>query len=503
MSGRVNACKFLADVYLVCSRLAFENGSPGEALAFAKRCVKLNYRAWAGLESRTGNTSTAHSVDLADSEVDSATEGMSGLTLSTAKAPTVMSTTHEALDGAAFWTLVPSLYRGLHHLSTILSHHGMFQEAIYWTQQASKIVETAKATPLIMHNLTVAGHHWARGGHVEKGAELLTQGKNVCDDIKNKVTVALHSCLGNLHRMRGDAKEELAAYEEAERMLGEITAERFINGLEHMPPLEGLERDMAKLAVGATPVPAEKASSRSRSRPPAKGGRATRDKNPKVEIKSCPSSAECVELHGLRGSVLRLKAVALALQRQSSAAASLLQEAGSCHGDQQSFVQQRICNAKHLMQQSLEEMAADAVFCVLQESTISFPSIAVAGKTHQRLLSDKTLSDKALSAVNRPCPPQKSPLKSNAKKGERSASPARVDFVHTLHLARASVSDVLGVAMRYGSTATVHSISSALSRITMLLSAANPGKDKSLVHPAMAAYSMGESKDVDGDGFAR
>ncbi|KAI9823939.1 MAG: hypothetical protein M1832_002257 [Thelocarpon impressellum] len=481
VSARVITNRLVADAYHVCSRMAFERGNTGQALACAKRCVKLNYRAWAGLENRYGKKPLSGAAESTESEADIPTEGMSGLAIASAAMPTVVSTTHEALKGAPFWTLVPSLFHGLGNLSRILSHQGMFQEAIYYAQQALRIVEAVDATNLMAENLSVSGDIWARSGQVEKGGELLARGSEIARHHGNsKVTVSMHCYLGQLHRLRGSVEEELAAYDEAERLLSEISTESFINGLERLPERSnGLEESFARLTVEEGPRAAKAAPPRSLKQTTARTKRPVTAKA-RAPAKSSAASAECTELLGLRGNICRLKALALMVQRRSNLAADLLQEAESYQGDQRSVIQQKLGNARHLLQHSLEKMSADAVFCVLQESTISFPAIAGTAR-----LSSKHVLDRVQRLS-----PRKSPSRAIARKTIRSASPIEEDFVDTLRRGRESVLQVLLCAMRHGSTSTIHAVSSALSRFIMLSSAASPSKAHGSVHPVMATYAM-------------
>ncbi|KAI9847875.1 MAG: hypothetical protein M1838_000709 [Thelocarpon superellum] len=478
-TSRVSATRLAAEAHLIASRAALEKGSASRALAHAKTCVRLNYRAWAGLESQAGVKAASAPLAVADPELDATTSGMASMALSGA-IPHIKSTTHDALNGAAFWTLVSPLHRGLGNLSELFAHHGMFQEAIYYTQQAQKVVEAVDATSRIVHSLAVAGHLWTRGGQMASGTETLDQAQGLVRECAlSQASVLLHCWIGNLHRQQGSEQLELAAYLEAEKALDEISTHRFIEGLERFStPADELRQQMATLAIDALPPPRRArpgASARGRK---AQVSRTGKNVSSRPVPEATRSSIEPAGLARLRGMLLRLKALAMTTRRNCESARGLLADAACRAHDQQGLIDQHIVTTKHLLQQSLDQMSANAVFCVLRESTISFPSAAMALR-----------AEKSPGSVTRHSPPRPSPVKTGSRRTAQAAIPAE-DFIDLLRQGRDHVTDVLALALRSGSTSAIHQISSALSGVIMLLAAASPGKTHKVVHPAMAVYAM-------------
>jgi separase len=165
------------------------------------------------------------------------------------------------------------------------------------------------------------------------------------------------------------------------------------------------------------------------------------------------------------------------LQSKSELAASLLSDARSLPTGHHDIVQQRLSDAKFLLLQAIDEMSADAVFCILQDSTISFPSVANGPRSADKNLLDRSPGRQIRLSPRKPPKPRLS---------------AAADFVDILRQARDSISEVLATAIQQCSTPTIHTISSVLSGIAMLLSAASPVKGKGFAHPHLATYSMGK-----------
>ncbi len=109
--GRVRFNRIIADACFVSSLLAINHGNHKDAARHAKQCVVLNRRVWSALEAKCNakkivQTETEEGPPNGNFDPLSSMRNDKGM-------PLVMSTTHDSLDGADFWALVPALYRGL------------------------------------------------------------------------------------------------------------------------------------------------------------------------------------------------------------------------------------------------------------------------------------------------------------------------------------------------------------------------------------------------------
>ncbi|KAI9724848.1 MAG: hypothetical protein M1812_000124 [Candelaria pacifica] len=490
LSGRIKMNRLLADATHVCSLLDFERGQPNEALAHAKRSVSLNQRAWAVLEHLAGKQCKIVSAEARNSDLEELTDGMSALPSTLHGAPPVpppiMTTTHESLKGPRFWSLIPSLYEGLCQLSRLYSHQGMFQEVNHYNEQARKIAISVHATNFISRSLATSGDISVRGGHVAKGESILREATSSCMGLEEcKGTADLHCSLGYLFHIQSNWLDGIKSFEKAEAILDRLTEKAYISALDRLPTSrDGLEERLSQLTLKDRSVPYKARSSKSIKAPFIKSRRLAPPKAAKVAVKSTiQMTEECPQLLRLQREVLRQKALALILQQKVDLAASLLQEAESMPDTRQGLVQQRLIMAKQLLTRALEGLAADAVFCVLPESTISFPSVAVASKSR--------LSDRSPGKVMRLSPQRKSPAKvTTHRKVARPKTSVRDESIALLHEARETLLEVQSTAIQMCSISVVHKISNVLSSTIILLSAVSSSLSKVAVQAASVAFSM-------------
>lgn len=205
----------------------FVQGNPNDALAHARRCVRLNQRAWAGLECLSKDKTTA-------SKTESLIEGMAALTTTDSLGSKIHSTTLAALTAPLLWPLVSALYSGYLQVSNIYRHQGMIREAEYFLDQTLKIVEAVKATPRVAKAMTVYGDLKVRAGLVVEGEEMLEKARRLITN--GNGVVDFEVAAGNLERMRGDWQEESEAYERAEKHLEQLMAVDRIKGLGSFTP---------------------------------------------------------------------------------------------------------------------------------------------------------------------------------------------------------------------------------------------------------------------------
>ncbi|KAI9798072.1 MAG: hypothetical protein M1833_004969 [Piccolia ochrophora] len=492
VAERVKTNRLIAYANYVFSKACFEKGKLNEALAFAKRSVKLNYRAWAGIENNVKKASRNKMRGGIDSETDIASDSASAGTSLGVVEPPVLSTTHESLCGPQFWSLVPSLFQGLEHISRLFAHRGMSQEAIYYAEQGQKIVDTVQSMPLIVQNLITMGDLYVRGSHFEKGGALLEKGKDhIVNLTKSKSAIHLHCALGYLRRLQHDRTGEVLEYSRAHEVLTEISDPAFINDLGHdQASPDGIEQQMAALTLASAPTK-RKIVKRGAKTATIKDSAPAMQHSTKLVPKASGAVDECSELQVIRGNLLRLKAHVEVQQRGLEQATSMLAEAEGYVKSQNGFLQQRISVTRRFLCESLEEMARDAVFCVLEESTISFPSVASVAKIGQRLITEKSPRK-----IDWQSPPRKVLAKVTQKKKQGSKSSDRVGFTTLLEQARETISEIVPLAIYSCSTSTLHALSSLLSSISMLLSAACGGKAKSAMHPLATVYALELSRSM-------
>jgi separase len=147
------------------------------------------------------------------------------------------------------------------------------------------------------------------------------------------------------------------------------------------------------------------------------------------------------------------------------------------------IVEQGLGMAYQLLIQSMEQMNADPVYSVLQESTISFPSIVGQSR------ADRSTGDRL--SVGKHSPTRKLQETKGGKGRARSKSPAPNSFIDKLRQAQEQLTEVHSVALLVAPVSILHTISALLNNIAILLSAAGQVKGKPLAHPGFASCSIG------------
>lgn len=517
ISQRLRYNSILANACYVYSLLAASKGSHKEAARYAKQCVTLNRRMWAALESKNN----AQKAALAESEA-STVDGSSKLAFEPLTSmrddkgvPIVSSNTHDALGGADFWFMVPSLYRGLMQHSQVFANQGLLHEAIYVAEQAEKVALATRSPSLMTDNASWQAACWAQSGRPDKAGPLL-KALDQPSDRKSLSVAAYHSAIARVHHCTGDFDEEIASYDVLEQLLNDLTSPAYIRSLGAIHPdldslasqIAGMSLETSKAKTTKTPAttraqkPSVKPASRPTSRTGARSATGTRSRTgaasaasvtsttksaskgrPKSMI-AAPSSDtvstadQCMTLRALQAEVLHRGVLANLLQDNLKAATVLIERVQELQVGADRDVQHIWAKFKLMLAESAQQIAADFAFNTLPESTIAFPAIG----TKDRRMSEGVLVKKVTPAV---------PAKAKGSRGKKAAVVAKTDFTDTLRQAREHLLEVHALSATHGSNHLFQQVSNALGHITVLLSAVSEARGS--VHPLYAAYTSGKS----------
>lgn len=520
ISQRLRYNSILANACYVYSLLAASKGSHREAARYAKQCVTLNRRMWAALESKVNSQKAA----LAESEI-STLEGSSKLgfdPLASMRddkgAPIVSSNTHDALGGAAFWFMVPSLYRGLMQHSQVFANQGLLHEAIYVAEQAEKVALATGSASLVTENTSWQAACWAQSGRPDKAGPLL-KALDQPVDRKCLSVAAYYSAIARVHHCTGDFDEEIASYGVLEQLLEDLTSPAYIKSLGAIHPgldslasqIAGMSLETSKAKTSRAPATSKaqktiaKPASRPTSRAGAKSATGTRSRAgtasaasatsttksaPKGRPKSmiaAPSSEvvnttdQCTTLRALQAEVLHRGVLANLLQDNLKAATALIERVQELQVGADRDVQHTWAKFKLMLAESAQQMAADFAFNTLPESTIAFPAIG----TKDRRMSEGVLATKTIPTA---------PAKAKGGRAKKATAVAKINFTDTLRQARDHLLEVHALSATHGSNHLFQQVSSALGHITVLLSAVSEARGS--VHPLYAAYTSGESQSL-------
>lgn len=461
----------VSDAYMMYSMLALEKGSAHTALAHAKQSLRLVRRAWANTEEQVRRKS----VD-STSDVEKLAEDISHLNVSTMTLP-VKAMGAQVCQGSTFWALITPLFRCLIHLSGLFAHHGLFLETVYYAEQAYKLVKEVGSEGHLAVAAACLGSTWLKAGILDQGSEYLMEAKQLYksfDKTRNTASVALN--LGHMYNVLGEPEQAMSSYDEAEAVIRSIGSHQYINGLEApVDPSEALEQTMAQMTLTKRKTPAPRKIA---TKAPVKRKTTTRAKSPIEVITSI--AAECPQLTSLTASIVRQKARGLVDTKKFDDALTLLQSVDVLGLSQIDTVDHGIAMATQLLCESLEQMTADPVYSVLQDSTISFPSVVGLAKAAGDRLSVVKISP---------------PPKVRAGRGNRelagSKSPAPDSFFDKLRQAQEYLTEAHSRALHVAPISVVHTASALLNSVAILLSAAGQVKGRSLANPGLASSSIG------------
>ncbi|KFY46711.1 hypothetical protein V495_02284 [Pseudogymnoascus sp. VKM F-4514 (FW-929)] len=450
-SDRDGNDRIIADASIVYSDLALQQGKPQEALIHAKRSLRIIARAWKRAErhqvSRARKTQSSD-----DSAMDRMVEESSNLNLSTTSAGSPQVQNIEI--GPSAWMLARPMFRCFVHLSQVYTHHGMFQDTIYYAEQAHKIAVSIDSTNYIVEALALIGGAWLKAGNTEKATEFLTQAKDLAAVQKEAQTlVVLSGNLGSLHSVHGDKTAELAAYGEAERTLNSLTNSTYISDLDRVFDVTViLQAEISRLTIDDTKKrgrPARKTVAKA----PARKKEAVSKQQATAPISI---SEQCVGLVSLKGAILRQKARSFAKWNRFEDSSMVLEEAAEYSLSSLDAIETHVAQAECLFRQSSALLPSDSVYSVLQDSTISFPAV----------VGSKTASLERVSAA-RTTPPRKN------QSSARNASVPRgstMSWVDPLKQAHDHLVEAYSTASQISSTRVLTQIASFLNTTSLLLS---------------------------------
>ncbi|KAL4883011.1 Separin [Aspergillus karnatakaensis] len=431
--------RLVADVAYMSSRLSFAQGSIKDALYFAKLAVRLNCRIWAKVE-KLAQKKQEKAAPADSSELEIVVEGMAKLEVS--QTPSTYS------QGAPFWPHVGSHHSSLLNLANLSAHHGLFQDAIYYGEQALKINKSLNANARLIASQAQLGSHWILGGHISKGQELLESAKALSEQLDSGIElVSLKVGLAALYRSQGDYHNEYRSLREAEKL-----TTGFLEP-ELAATVPELEEKMDKLRIRptsrSTRQPATIAPRRTRSGTSGTTSTRSTPKPPPAEANAVGSDM----LSQVKSDILRQQAVCLRADREFEKASALLVEARKLAVTRDSKISVHLGESEHLLADAIRHFATHAVYCVLPESTISLPSLQPSSRPASEASSGKSTTRKTRAPT----------------RGTRSkASPATEDFSVMLYKAGECLTEIFQTATHLGSTLDSHSASRLMSRISML-----------------------------------
>ncbi|QSZ30581.1 hypothetical protein DSL72_000137 [Monilinia vaccinii-corymbosi] len=470
----------VAKASLIRSMLAIEQGGSESALIHAKQSVRLLRRAWATTEAILRRKKLAAEPKEGAEKV---TDHLSQLDISTNKI-SHQPQPQDSPSGIGFWPLVGPLFHGLIHLSNLYAHHGLFQETLHYGEQAHELVKACNFDGQTAIALATLGSIWTKAGDLDKGTAFLMDAEQLYKNgTKGKSSVTVACQIGRLRGMLGDRKAEIACLEEANKTIKTLTDPAFLTALElgntdgkEIP--DTLETGIETLTISKQKAPVARKTT-TRKKMPAPRKPVVRSKTPTPLEPSI--STECPQLDSLRANILWQLADAMMSLKKKNEAQVFLDEASKFSNSQLDEVYQGLAEARCLLVRCMDQMMSDPVYSVLQDSTLSFPSVVGTMKSSK-------------VHVEKPSPGHQSPPRKiqASRSGRGSKTPGPDSLFDKLHRAQEILVETYPVAFLVAPISVMHKITSLLNNVSILLSAAGPIRGKS--QPGLASCSIDSAR---------
>ncbi|KLU84226.1 separin [Magnaporthiopsis poae ATCC 64411] len=446
---------------LVQSMIASKKGEAHHALVHARETVRVLFSDWSRLEDMSKaqqNASGAPDLSTGDSSSPPA---------STAVVPA----------GPEYWKLFHSLFRSMSHLSSVYAHLGMFQETVYYAEQAQKMAQSTNARLYLAQcEAWLASVHF-KAGKLDKSLELANLSSSRFQDGDRTCTAVTLACqLGGLYR---DLKE----FDLEQDMIGRAEAAmKFL----HQTSVSADNEDSQEASATAKPAPEDKPKNQPAKRAPGAASTArkattrkavttSKAKAPAPAVETAAPTTSDIIISSLETLLMMHRAISLVNSRDWTAAMKLLQQSQVLTKLGKSKLGEMVARATCFFGQCQEQMMRDTVFSVIQDSTLSFPAVCSA--------SSQAVADRL--ALVKASPPKKGRAAAGA------ASAARLpDFLENLQAAHDCLVQAHAVAMVSGDGAMVHRIAGMLQSTMLLLSAACPSRPRVTGNQSFATCSV-------------
>ncbi|KAK3686887.1 separin protein [Vermiconidia calcicola] len=375
-----------AEGWLVQSRYLLDTGAPHDALTAAKRSVRVLNSIWSALERSSGTSKPQPPADTATdggSSVNNLSTGVSKLQLT----PKDDNHAGHNKKGAAFWPILPVLCKALLHLSDMYAHHGLFNEANYYSERAVGIADTVGSSRLLSRLRSHRSRLLTLASRLEEAELCLAQNEA---DVPGGVSLATveRLCAKAAIRVKERSLEEaLALYEQAKSIVEQLSSDGYIAGLElsFAGNQCALETRLEALSLADPPDEASHGELPKARKPRVAGRGASRQalqtSKPKATVpktrtvtKAEPAkvaSASCYPLEKLKASILVGNAL-LQLQLGREVDAAVLER---LKASPTSPLKIRQISYARYMGGALAALEMDVTLNVLTESTLSFPAI--------------------------------------------------------------------------------------------------------------------------------
>lgn len=449
--------------------LIWHKGLHREALQYQAQSVTLVQRLWKSLEA--SEVDIYRGPEEVDTQLESVKRAFSKLALEHAQRDRPRER-----QNPLFIKLAPELCYGLLQLSYMVYWSGLYEDALYYAEQALQTAKTVRSKAMEGLVLVRCGELRSRGADLAEGRLLLKQADDIYALKCEHVDVVAHRLsLGVLHHIRQEWPSELQVYAGAAKLVERLMSEDTITTSCFEP-----RRVRAKVVTETARLSKRPPTSHSVSRV------ARRLENTPAKT----ADAMSIQFRALKGRLLRSQSEALLANGNLEDAAALFPLFSTEDLDVDLRVQQGSTVAKKLLLDGFSQMSEDPSFSTLSESVMSVPSAVRPRRRGSSLLIDKAVPHEVNSKRNNNKATATSRMtKSKAQACSQTSSCGTI-FAQAYEAAFSTASRMPLLC----SVSTVNQATVAGTTSALLTSFAFPDELKTAIHPAQVAWSIGMSE---------
>ena len=352
-SSKPHAAMLTATASLLMSAIHLQKGQVHDSMSAAKSSVRSLSHEWAKLEA--GMSTSQPTDDKSKS---------TGLGISNTK-----------VSGPAYWRLANPLLRSLLQVSAVYAHIGIFQETVYYADNAWQLALNTQSDLYKAQVSGWLGSVYSRASQIDKALSPFESAESCLPKEACSLKAQLSRQLGDFYLLRGNVKKAHEHFQVAE----ETT--RLLNGAAEVAPESVIISEPAKVTTKSVPASRVTRTTRARSQ-------TTTSKAPKAATKAkakagpVPSPADLpkdVHQASLVAGVALSRAMSFVRDKKWSSALSSIEDVKSLPKLFKTLSEEQVVTATSLIGHSMDQMLKDPIFSVLQDSTISFPAIAQCG----------------------------------------------------------------------------------------------------------------------------
>lgn len=429
---------------LLASELAIRTGNLAAANHYGRQAAKISISIWTALEKRKPKSNTPPE----DSTMVSLSEGLSKLNITSRQGPNGASS-----HGVRYWPYLDLHFQSLAHASSMMSHMGLYDDALHYVNQLRQVVSPISCPHPSMSPVPALAILYAKSGRESDAMQLLATNSTSLKDTCSVPVIDDILLCSEAYLALGDVEAARHCVQKVRPLVMVSGSEASINEnpvkQRETRPVNKARRGPAKAKLANGPVKHQKKPSDN----PSLGAK---DNNIPCNDTSCFSFNQMHNEDRRKALLLMLAASDEDFDHNTSCETYTLRS----YTSQCVLVQEIFAAARSSLSEAWQKLCADSMQSVLTESAVALPSKYVSRVRNGRVSFLQGVGDK----VN----------DSSAKVlGGSGSAGGLPDIVQLLQSAHKMVNTLLTQRHQHCPTDMVHALVKMEARISLLLTTMN------------------------------